>query len=71
MVVEISVYRKKIRILRKERNLSLRQLAKVSDISSFSYISNIERGVVDDPGIKTIIKIAKGLDVTIDYLING
>lgn len=58
-----------IKKLRKERNMSLRQLAKVSGISSFSYIGNIERGVVSDPGINTIIKIAKGLDVNINELI--
>ena len=62
---------KRIRILREERRLTLRQLAKVSEITSFSYLANIERGIVSDPGINTIIKIAKGLDITIDYLINS
>lgn len=61
---------KRIRKLRKERNLSLRDLAKKSGITSYSYLANIERGVVDDPGIKTVIKIAKGLEVSIDELIN-
>lgn len=60
---------KKIRKLRKEKGLSLRKLAKLSNITSFSYLSNIERGVVEDPGIKTIIKIAKALDISIDELI--
>lgn len=59
----------RIRKFRKKRNLSLRELAKRSNISSFSYIANIERGIVGDPGIKTIIKIAKGLEVSIDDLI--
>lgn len=58
-------------MLRENQNLSLRQLAKISGITSFSYLANIERGVVDDPGIKTIIKIAKGLGVTLDELIQG
>lgn len=60
----------KIRKLRLERKLSLRELAKKSGVTSFSYIANIERGIVDDPGIKTIIKIADGLEVSIDYLVN-
>ena len=59
----------KIRKLRKERKLSLRKLAELSNITSFSYLANIERGVVDDPGIKTIIKIAKGLEVSLDELV--
>lgn len=61
---------KRIRKLRKERNLSLRDLAKKSGITSYSYLANIERGVVDDPGIKTVIKIAEGLEVSIDELVN-
>ncbi|NLY44744.1 MAG: helix-turn-helix transcriptional regulator [Tissierella sp.] len=61
----------KIRNLRIERKLSLRKLAYLSGISSFSYIANIERGVVDDPGIKTIIKIAKGLNISIDDLVRN
>ncbi len=61
---------KKIRKIRKEKNLSLRELAKKSGISSFSYLANIERGIVEDPGIKTIIKIARGLEVSIDFLVN-
>ncbi|MCF6461464.1 helix-turn-helix domain-containing protein [Clostridium sp. Cult3] len=61
----------RIRKLRKERNFSLREMAEKSGISSFSYLANIERGIVEDPGIKTIIKIAKGLDVSIDYLVKG
>lgn len=59
----------RIRRLRLERKLTLRGLAKISGITSFSYLANIERGVVDDPGIKTIIKIAKGLEVSVDELI--
>lgn len=36
-------------MLRENKKLSLRQLAKISGITSFSYLANIERGVVDDP----------------------
>lgn len=60
---------KRIRKLRLERKLTLRELAKISGITSFSYLANIERGIVDDPGIKTIIKIANGLGVSIDELV--
>lgn len=61
---------KRIRKIRKEKNLSLRELAKKSGISSFSYLANIEREIVEDPGIKTIMKIARGLEVSIDFLVN-
>lgn len=59
----------RIRKLRKERSLSLRELAEKSEISSFSYIRNIEEGIVEDPGIKTIIKLSRALEISIDELV--
>lgn len=60
---------KKIRSLRIEKGLSLRELARKAGITSFSYIANIERGVVKDPALSTIIKIAKALEISIDELV--
>ena len=58
-----------IKKLRKERNLTLRALAKKSDISSFSYIRNIEEGIVKDPSISTVVKLARALEISIDKLV--
>ncbi|WP_422487131.1 helix-turn-helix domain-containing protein [Gudongella sp. DL1XJH-153] len=60
---------KKIETLRKNRNLSYRKLAEICEIPSHSYIRNIETGIVDDPGLRTIIKLAKGFDLTVGELL--
>lgn len=60
---------RRLKSIRKERNLTLRALAKISGISSFSYIRNIEEGIVEDPGIKTIIKLSRALEISIDELV--
>lgn len=59
----------KIKKIRKERNLTLRALAKKSGISSFSYIRNIEEEIVKDPSISTVVKLAKALETSIDDLV--
>lgn len=59
----------KIRRIREEQNLSLRDLEKITGLR-YSFISNIERGIVKDPRISTVIKLAKGLKVSIDDLLN-
>lgn len=59
----------KIRKLRKERKLSLRKLAEISNIPSFGHIASIERGIVKDPSFKTIIKISRSLNISLDELI--
>lgn len=61
---------RKIKELRQERCLTLRKLAALSGISSFSYIRNIEEGIVKDPSISTIIKLARAFDVSMDELID-
>lgn len=52
---------RKIRELRKQRNLSQTELAEKAGIS-FITISRIERGE-RDPHVKTLARIAKGLGV--------
>lgn len=60
----------KIEKLRKKRKLSYRKLAELSDISSYSYIRNIEKGIVKDPSLSTIIKLARGLEISISELLD-
>lgn len=59
----------KIRQLREKENLSLRDLEKITGLT-FSFIANIERGIVKDPRISTIIKLANGFNVSVDELLN-
>lgn len=61
----------RLKALRKEKNLTLRALANKSNISSFSYIRNIEQGIVKDPSISTVVKLAKALEVSIDELVGN
>ena len=59
-----------IKRLRKQNNLTLRDLAKKSGLA-FGAIGNIERGVIKDPHISTIIKLAKAFNITIDELVGN
>ncbi|WP_026699576.1 helix-turn-helix domain-containing protein [Salibacterium aidingense] len=56
-----------IRKLRKEKNLSLKELSSKSSVS-IATVSQIERDNTD-PAITTLYKLCKGLDVTIAELI--
>ncbi|ASS76990.1 hypothetical protein CIG75_20190 [Tumebacillus algifaecis] len=56
----------KIRQLRKERGLSLGELALRADCAK-SYLSDIERGVRDNPSIQFIEKIALVLEVPTEF----
>ncbi|MBO8156993.1 MAG: helix-turn-helix transcriptional regulator [Bacillaceae bacterium] len=58
---------RKIRELRKVKNLSLQELSKRSGVSA-GMISQIERGNAD-PTITTLYKLCKGLDITIGELL--
>lgn len=60
---------KRIKHWRKEKGLTQDALSKLADIP-YTTLAKIESDVVKHPSIKTIIKIAKGLGITIDELIN-
>lgn len=53
---------KKIRSMRKERGLTLNQLADQSGVSK-SYISYVERGLQKNPSIEILSKLAKAMDI--------
>ena len=58
----------KIRVLRKQNNLSLEQLAELTE-SSKSYIWELENKDDPKPSAEKISKIAAALKVTTDFLI--
>ncbi len=58
---------KRLRQIRQARNLSLRDLERLSGVD-YSSISKIETGDVE-PRLNTIIKIAKALNISLDELV--
>ena len=57
-----------IRSIRKSKDLTIKQLSEISDIS-IPFLSDIERDVVN-PSFKTLKAIAKGLDTALPELVN-
>ncbi len=53
-----------------ELDLTVHQLAEMAEMNA-STLSKIEREVTKDPGVFVVAKIAKALDVTVDYLLRG
>ena len=60
---------KNIKKARMARNLSLRDLEKISGVS-YTTIKNIEDGITKNPGIESVSKVAKSLDISLDELID-
>ncbi|RCW74853.1 helix-turn-helix domain-containing protein [Saliterribacillus persicus] len=56
--------------IRKEKNLTLSELAERAQISK-SYLSNIERNLNDNPSIQILEKISKVLDVSLITLVGN
>jgi XRE family transcriptional regulator, master regulator for biofilm formation len=54
---------------RKQKGLSLSELAKRADISK-SYLSNIERNLNRNPSIEVVQRIAKVLEIELDTILN-
>ena len=65
--VIIRMFGNNLSLLRKEKNMEQRALAKVLGVSQQT-ISRWENNVVE-PDIKSLIKIANYFDVTTDYLL--
>ena len=59
----------RIRQQRIEKGISLTQFAKQSGISK-SYLSNLERGLQQNPSIEVLKKISEYLNVDIEILIS-
>lgn len=58
----------RIKDLRKQRKLSITELAKRAGVSK-SYLSYIERDVQKNPSLQFLSKIATTLDTSIEYLL--
>ena len=56
-----------IKKYRKKKGLSQDKLAKLADVTHTTLIK-LESGANDNPTIKTLSKVAKALDVTLDVL---
>ena len=59
----------KLRAIREQRGMSLRQLAKVSEVH-LATIVRLESGLFD-PRLSTLEKIARALGVTVPVLLGG
>ncbi|MEH7112574.1 helix-turn-helix transcriptional regulator [Neobacillus niacini] len=60
----------RIKRLRAQKGYSITELAELSNVSK-SYLSYIERNLNKNPSIQFLMKVAKPLDVSIEYLLIG
>ncbi|MCA9371974.1 helix-turn-helix transcriptional regulator [Candidatus Woesebacteria bacterium] len=58
----------KIKLLRNKQGLTQDELARKSDLP-YATLTKIESNVITKPTIQTVMKIASGLNITIDRLI--
>ena len=58
-----------VKRLRTKKKLSQEKLPRLADIS-YNTVVKIESGSTPNPGVKTLSKIAKALDVSVDKLIS-
>lgn len=65
----LAAFGRNVAKLRSERGLSQDQLAEKADLDR-TYISGIERGV-RNPGIKTVLRLAKALSADVEKLCEG
>ena len=67
MSKDLPIIARKIKKYRHELGISQDKLSKLADIT-FHTIAKIESGSTPNPGIETVMKIAKALDVSLDDL---
>ncbi len=67
--VDVNSLGGRIRSLRIDKNLSLKQLSERASVS-VSMLSELERNSVD-PSLKSLRKIAQALGVSVGYLVDG
>ena len=58
----------RLRFHRHRQSLTLRQVSIASDVTE-SHLSQIERGEVHDPRLRTILRIAEALEVPVEALL--
>ena len=59
----------KLRTLREQRGLSIRQLASQLGVKAHSHIAKIETGL-NKPSVELLVKIMQFFDVSCDQLLN-
>ena len=64
---EISTIAKNIKKIRKKKGISQDKLSKLAEVA-YNTIIKIESGAIRSPTIKTVQKIAKALDISLDEL---
>ena len=69
MALDVQKLGQRITQLRELKNLSLSAVAEAAQIAK-SYLAKIERGEVENPGLKTLNAIARALDVTVSDLLS-
>jgi XRE family transcriptional regulator, master regulator for biofilm formation len=60
----------RLKILREQNGYSITELAALANVSK-SYLSYIERNLNKNPSIHFLMKVAKPLDISIEYLLTG
>ena len=65
----LAAFGRNVARIRNERGFSQDRLAEKADLDR-TYVSGIERGV-RNPGIKTVLRIARALNVGLDELCKG
>jgi len=65
---DLPIIAKNIKKYRAKLEISQDKLSKLADIT-FHTITKIESGATPNPGIETVMKIAKALDVTVNDLL--
>jgi transcriptional regulator with XRE-family HTH domain len=61
---------KAIKDERESRGLTQKELATLSGVS-YSTLTKIEAGIIKNPSIEIIVKLAKELDISIDKLLQN
>jgi transcriptional regulator with XRE-family HTH domain len=61
---------KNIRRIRQQKRLTQEKLARLADIS-LNTLTKIESGFAKAPNIKTVVKIAKALNVSLDKIVEN
>lgn len=65
-----NLYLKNLQKFRKKKGWTREKLAREADVS-YHTIIKIERGGIENPKIKTIIKLAKALGISLDKLVGS
>jgi transcriptional regulator with XRE-family HTH domain len=69
MAIDAAALGTRITQLRELRGLSIGALAEAAGGMAKSYLAKLERGEVENPGLKTLSAIARALDVTVADLV--